>query len=51
MKQEVESRNVSMDGNTAWVSTQTHTWDTYSDRDLDLNSLELAVLKKEEGHW
>ncbi|MFH5886004.1 nuclear transport factor 2 family protein [Halalkalibaculum sp. DA3122] len=25
MKREVESRNVSIDGNTAWVSTQTHT--------------------------
>ncbi|MDX1586350.1 MAG: nuclear transport factor 2 family protein [Balneolaceae bacterium] len=51
MKRKVESRNVSIDGNTAWVSTQTHTWGTYSDRELDLNSLELAVLKKEEGTW
>jgi ketosteroid isomerase-like protein len=51
MKREIESRNVSIDGNIAWVSTQTHTRGTYSDRQLDLNSLELAVLKKEEGHW
>lgn len=51
MKREIESRNVSIDGNTAWVSTQTHTWGTYSDRKLDLNSLELAVLQKEEGNW
>ena len=51
MKREIESRNVTIEGNTAWVSTQTHTWGTYSDRELDLNSLELAVLKKEEGHW
>src|SRR6056297_3263689 len=46
MKREVETRNVTIKGNTAWVSTQTHTWGTYSDRKLDLNSLELAVLKK-----
>jgi ketosteroid isomerase-like protein len=51
MKREVESRNVKIEGNTAWVSTQTHTWGTYSDRNLDLNSLELAVLKKEKGKW
>ncbi len=51
MKREVESRKVSIDGNTAWISTQTHTWGTYSDRNLDLNSLELAVLKKEDGNW
>ncbi|PAU94292.1 DUF4440 domain-containing protein [Aliifodinibius salipaludis] len=51
MKREVESRNVTIKGNTAWVSTQTHTWGTYSDRKLDLNSLELAVLKQEEGNW
>ncbi|MEL7832852.1 nuclear transport factor 2 family protein [Fodinibius sp. Rm-B-1B1-1] len=51
MKREVESRNVSIDKNTAWVSTQTHTWGTYSDRKLDLSSLELAVLKKVEGNW
>lgn len=52
MKREVESRTVTIEGNTAaWVSTQTHTWGTYSDRKLDLNSLELAVLKKEDGNW
>lgn len=51
MNREVESRNVTIEGNTAWVSTQTHTWGTYSDRKLDLNSLELAVLNKEEGNW
>ncbi|MDZ7694980.1 MAG: nuclear transport factor 2 family protein [Balneolaceae bacterium] len=47
----VESREVTIEGNTAWVSTQTHTWGTYSDRKLDLNSLELAVLNKEGGSW
>lgn len=51
MKQEVESRNISIDGNTAWVSTQTHAWGTYNDSELDLSSLELAVLKKEGENW
>lgn len=51
MKREIESRNVSIDGNTAWVSTQTHTWGTYNERKLDLSSLELAVLTKENGTW
>lgn len=51
MKQEVESQTVTIEENTAWVSTQTHTWGTYSDSKLDLNSLELAVLKKGEGNW
>ena len=51
MKREVESRSVTIEGNTAWVSTQTHTWGTYSDRELDLNNLELAVLKKEGESW
>lgn len=51
MKREIKLRNVTIDGNTAWVSTQTHTWGTYSDRNLDLNSLELAVLQKADGNW
>lgn len=51
MSREVESQTVTVDGNSAWVSTQTHTWGTYSDRKLDLNSLELAVLQKVEGNW
>ena len=51
MKREVESRSVKIERNTAWVSAQTHTWGTYSDRKLDLNSLELAVLNKEDGNW
>ena len=51
MKREVESRNVTIEGNTAWFSSQTHMWGTYSDRELDLNSLELAVLQKVDGNW
>ncbi|MCW9705759.1 nuclear transport factor 2 family protein [Fodinibius salsisoli] len=51
MKRKVESRNVTIEGNTAWVSTHSRIWGTYSDKKLDLSSLELAVLKKEEGNW
>ncbi len=51
MNREVDSQTVTVEGNIAWVSTQTHTRGTYSDRKLDLNSLELAVLNKEEGNW
>jgi ketosteroid isomerase-like protein len=51
MNREVESRSVAVEGNTAWVSTQTHTWGTYSDQKLDLSSLELVVLRKEKGTW
>jgi hypothetical protein len=51
MKQEVGSRSVNIKEETAWVSTQTHTWGTYNNRKLDLNSLELAVLKKENHGW
>jgi ketosteroid isomerase-like protein len=51
MNQEIESQKVTVDGGVAWVSTKTHTWGTYNDRELDLNSLELAVLKKIDGNW
>lgn len=51
MNREVDSQTVTVEGNTAWVSTQSHTWGTYSDRKLDLNSLELAVLRKVNGNW
>lgn len=51
MQQKVDSRTVNMEGNTAWVSTKTHTWGTYRDHELDLNSLELAVLVKEDETW
>lgn len=51
MNREVESRTTTIVGNMAWVSTKSHTRGTYNDRELDLNSLELAVLKKAEDMW
>lgn len=51
MNREVDSQTVTVEGNTAWVSTRSHTWGTYSDRKLDLSSLELAVLQMVKGNW
>lgn len=51
MKQEVESRATTVEGNVAWVSTKTHVWGAYNERELNLNSLELTVLKKADGMW
>lgn len=45
------SQEVKIEGNVAWVSTITTMKGTYLDRDIDLTSLELAVLKKENGNW
>lgn len=51
MNREIETRNVMIHGNAAWVTTKTHTWGSYNDRELDLIALELAVLKREGGQW
>ncbi len=45
------SQGVKIEGSIAWVTTITTMKGTYSDRDIDLTSLELAVLKKENGNW
>tara|TARA_R110000868_G_scaffold1211_4_gene9388 strand:+ start:9239 stop:9679 length:441 start_codon:yes stop_codon:yes gene_type:complete len=45
------SQKINIEGNMAWVSTITSMKGTYSDRGIDLTSLELAVLKKENGNW
>lgn len=45
------SQDVSIDGNISWVSTIKTMKGSYSGRDIDLTSLELAVLKKENGQW
>jgi len=51
MNRELISEKITIDGNIAWVSTITSMKGTFSERDIDLTSLELAVLKKESGHW
>lgn len=51
MNRETESREVFTEGNTAWVTTVSHIHGTYNEREINLNSLELAVLKKSDGNW
>lgn len=51
MNRELITEKINFDGNIAWVSTITALKGTYSDRDIDMTSLELAVLKKENDSW
>jgi hypothetical protein len=51
MKRNEDYQNVAIVGNVGWVSTKTHVWGTYNERELNLNSLELAILNKENGIW
>lgn len=45
------SQKINIEGNIAWVSTISSMKGTYSEREIDLTSLELAVLKNENGNW
>ena len=51
MNREKISQEISVEGNMAWVTSKTKMTGTYSERKIDLSSLELAVLKKENGMW
>jgi len=51
INREEVSQDIKIEGNVAWVTSKTKMTGTYSDRDIDLSSLELAVLKKENGMW
>lgn len=51
MDREIISQKVNTDGETAWVTTKSHLHGTYNERELSLNSLELAVLTKTGGNW
>lgn len=51
LKREVISRKITIEGTTAWVSSVNSLKGTYSDNEIDLTSLELAVLKKEGTDW
>lgn len=51
MNREEVSQEISVEGNMAWVTSKTKMTGTYSGREIDLSSLELAVLKKENGMW
>ena len=51
MDREEVSQNIIVEGNIAWVTSKTKMKGAYSGREIDINSLELAVLKKENGNW
>lgn len=51
INREEVSQDIKIEGNVAWVTSKTKMTGTYSGRDIDLSSLELAVLKKENGLW
>lgn len=51
MDREVISQEVFAHGETAWVTTKSHISGMYNDREMSLNSMELAVLKKSNGTW
>jgi len=51
MNRKILTQKISIEGNTAWVSTVSSMKGTYSEREIDLTSLELAVLKKAGSDW
>ncbi len=51
LNRKVLSREISIEGNTAWVSSVSSLNGTYSENEIDLTSLELAVLKNEGTDW
>ncbi len=51
MDHEILTQKVTIEGTTAWVSTMSAMKGTYSKREMDMTSLELTVLKKEDDDW
>ena len=51
MSRTIDSQDVFIKENTAWVTTKSHTQGEYNERSLNLTSLELAVLKEKNGQW
>lgn len=51
MEHEIKARSVFIEGNAAWVTTKSHIHGSYSGKEINLTSLELAVLKKVNGRW
>lgn len=51
MNREILTQKVSIEGNTAWVSTVSSMKGTFSGREIDLISLELAVFIKAGSDW
>lgn len=51
INREIKSQTISIEGDVAWISTQSHFWGDFNNRKIDLNSLELVVLEKFDGIW
>lgn len=51
MTRETGERHVTVEGDMAWVVSTTRLHGTYRDRDLDLLSAELMVLRRTEDGW
>lgn len=51
INREEVSQSIKIEGNVAWVTSKTKMTGSYSGRDIDMTSLELAVLKKENKEW
>lgn len=51
MERTIESQKVFIKENTAWATTKSQLQGEYNDQSVNLSSLELAVLTKENGHW
>src|SRR5699024_6379447 len=51
MEREIKLRSVFIEGNAAWITTNSRLQGNYNDQPIDLMALELAVLKKVNGKW
>lgn len=51
VSREILDQTITIQENSAWVTTRSRLHGTYSDRTLDLNSLELAVFTRINGTW
>ncbi len=51
MERTTDDRTIFTEGSVAWATTKTHIRGTYNDRELNLSSMELAVLRKENDQW
>lgn len=51
MNRSTNEQTIFIEGKVAWVTTKTHMQGAYNEGELNLNSMELAVLKREADIW
>lgn len=51
MERDVLAQNIKTNDSTAWISTTSQMSGTYNDREISINSAELAVFVKRDGVW